>query len=1268
MSIKSTLFLFLTLFSLNMMAQTPRELGVKLLKKNLRLTGLNQAALDSYIVTDAYPDQKNGTFMVYLQQTYQGIPVYRRIGTYTFKNDTLVSKTANFFPIEKKAPGIQTTPAVDGIRAIRSAAGHLSIALSQEPRLLSKDDLKKRFVYSSVAGLARHSIPSDLVWSISPDEQVKLAWNVRIGTADGNQDWVVRVDAQTGEVIEKSSLIVSEKNQNDCVEPDEVSARSAPSAPVVAVPMTAAVGGIMGTPSVNDVTYLVYPFPLESANYGSRVTDPNPWLRAGSGNNATTLGWHYDNTNNYSYTRGNNVWAQEDMAGLDNTTGLADTSLTSIPSLTFSRALDNTKSPIEYSNLRAGIDNLFYWNNLMHDISYQYGFDEAAGNFQASNQGRGGAEGDYVDAFAQSGGGINNANFGTPPDGENPIMRMYAWNTGLTYTFHVNAPAPAINNYTVYEGSLSSNSRLVDRGPITATDIVYVNDAVGGLHQACGTISNAAALSGKIALIDRGGTSCPFTLKVKNAQNAGAVAVIVANNANPIVTMTATPVDTTIHIPALMISQTDGNTLKANLTSLNGTLSTSGVLLDGALDNGVMSHEYTHGISNRLTGGPGNTDCLANAEQMGEGWSDFMALMVTTDWSTATTSDGPNPRPLGTYVLKQSSTGGGIRTYPYSTNMTTNPWTYGMLAGSTGGEVHTIGEIWCATLWDMTWNIIQQEGIDGDLYHGVKGNNIALQLVMTGMKLQPCSPGFIDGRDAILKADSILYDNRHKCAIWQAFARRGMGKSASQGSSSSYTDQTAATDLPTGVGINITSNKTILGQGDNVTYTIKASCNCQAQTGVTIVDTLSSGLSYVSSTGGSGGVYNAPYVTWSGNDFTAGETKTFTVLANVAGVYKTPDTAVNDTREGTTLPSWTQTISNGANQWNVSTTRAHSGTHSWYAVDIGSKTDFAMTTTNSYVLDTVSTLSFWHYYETDPSYDGGVVEISTDAGSTWQDLGPYMTQNGYNTTISPLYTNNLANRSAFSGSSGGTFVLTNVALDAFAGKTAKIRFRFGSDNAVSDDGWYVDDIVLTNESGTRSISQAFSGATLLASKSLTTKYAVTPLPVNFLSFEAKKQGAVVGLHWVVNNEINVDSYVIERSGDGSVFTAIGTTAENATGDYAFTDAQPLSGRNFYRIRELDRDGRPTFSAIRVVQFGDGGLVVRVVPVPTYTNSVQLEIETGNAVAVKATLMNTVGVSLKTFAVKSGVNQLSLAGLAKGVYFLKVETSAKDVEIKRVIIQ
>jgi extracellular elastinolytic metalloproteinase len=122
--------------------------------------------------------------------------------------------------------------------------------------------------------------------------------------------------------------------------------------------------------------------------------------------------------------------------------------------------------------------------------------------------------------------------------------------------------------------------------------------------------------------------------------------------------------------------------------------------------------------------------------------------------------------------------------------MAVNPWTYGMLAG-TGGQVHRIGEIWCTALWEMTWEMIAVDGINPNLfnYNTTGGNSAALKLVIEGMRLQPCSPGYIDARNAILKADTLFFGAKYSCAIWKAFAKRGMGKLASQGSSNSTTDQ-----------------------------------------------------------------------------------------------------------------------------------------------------------------------------------------------------------------------------------------------------------------------------------------------------------------------------------------------------------------------------------------------------------------------------------------------------------------------------------------------
>ncbi len=1249
----------------------PKDRAIALLNKNILATGLNQVLLNSFQVSNAYEDKRSGNFLVYLQQAYADVPVYNKISIYIFRNDTLLQKTTDFIRRFPVTSATNTSYTIDPDRAVVLAANHLAIALEQFPKLLRKES-KQKFIFQ-VPGLGIDSTSAELIWLPQQNEtNVKLAWNVRIVSPDRQGDWFVRIDAKTGDFLDLNSLVVSEQPGNACVFDAASTAGTVESSTGGFVasrtanfsfnpPSFNTANFDFAPPSVTSAGYRVYPIGLESPNFGSRVLEVNPWLRAGSSNNAVTLGWHFDNSVNYDVTRGNNVWAQEDIAGTNSTSGITDNSSTAIPNLTFDRALNASSNPSVGDNLRAGIDNVFYWSNIMHDVSYQYGFDEAAGNFQASNLGRGGFGNDYVHGFAESGAGLNNANFSTPPDGYNPTMRMYQWNYAVSTTFNVTAPAAVAGNYSVVEGGLTLNSQLAYTGSKTG-NIVQAIDA-NGTTQACAPLSNGSSVAGNIALIDRGGSGCPFSLKIKNAQNAGAIAVIIINNVGT-APFSMSGSDNTITIPSVMISLANGNTLKANLTGLAGTLSSSGVMRDGSLDNGIISHEYTHGISTRLTGGAANAGCLVNAEQMGEGWSDYLALMLTTNWSAATVADGPNARPIGTYAISQAATGSGIRTYPYSTNLATDPWTYAMLATQTGGEVHTIGEIWCSVIWDMTWNIIQGDGISGDIYHGTAGNNIALQLVIEGMKYQPCSPGFLDARDAILKADSILYNYRHRCAIWNAFARRGMGKSASQGSSNSFTDQTPATDLPVGLGISKSADKTTFTNGDQITYSIKAYCDCGSLSNISIVDTLAPTLTYVSSTDGT---YTAPVVRFNNLNFTPGETKTLNITATVSGSGSAFDTLINDTEDPANY-TWTNTITSGGTQFAVSTARSSSTSHSWLAPDAGTRTDFALNSGNL-LLDTLSILSFSHYFETDPGYDGGILEITTNNGASWQDLGPYMTQNKYNSTLDPSSTP-VGNHPAFTGSTGGAFIQTVVTLSGFAGTTAKIRFRFVSDVTVGGEGWYIDDIVLRNTKGIVNNAFAYNGAALLSRNNTYGFFTSGTLPVHFISFEAQKQDKKAWLHWTVSDEINVSGYVVERSNDGRTFTQIGRVdyqTTNGNNDYYFTDEQPLAGVNYYRIAEQDIDGRLTRSDIKLVRFADAGITIKLAPVPTYNHSVNLLIGNAGARAYDAYLLNTVGQVLKAYKVKDGSNQLNLAGLSAGVYYVKIQLSGSMTEIRKLVI-
>ncbi len=149
---------------------------------------------------------------------------------------------------------------------------------------------------------------------------------------------------------------------------------------------------------------------------------------------------------------------------------------------------------------------------------------------------------------------------------------------------------------------------------------------------------------------------------------------------------------------------------------------------DGVFDNGTTLHLLTHGLSTRLTGGPAQSGCLANNEQMGEGWSDYYALMLTMRDADA----GTDARGVGTYAIGEPPEGEGIRPAPYSTSFAVNDFTHGDIA--TQPVPFGTGFVWATVLWEMTWDLIDAHGFSPDLLDGDggAGNQVALRLVTGG--------------------------------------------------------------------------------------------------------------------------------------------------------------------------------------------------------------------------------------------------------------------------------------------------------------------------------------------------------------------------------------------------------------------------------------------------------------------------------------------------------------------------------------------------------
>ncbi|KAI8585232.1 Fungalysin metallopeptidase-domain-containing protein [Geranomyces variabilis] len=352
---------------------------------------------------------------------------------------------------------------------------------------------------------------------------------------------------------------------------------------------------------------------------GSIITSTDPFLTRNS-----PKGWHSDGTTTFTESQGNNAYVYYGP----------DKKLTSGgPDNVYPVVYDFTKPANDVDNIKAGITNNFVITNLMHDLGVAYGFTEEAGNFQKVNLGGGGKGGDAVQVSVQDGGGFDNANFATPPDGQKPKMNMYVF-----------------------------------RGTPTR---------------------------------------------------------------------------------------------------------------DGTMENDIVEHEYGHGISNRLTGGPANSNCLSSAEAggMGEGWSDYV-YVATSRRKTHTRDDDVV---IGAWAFDRPA---GIRAFPYSTSMTRNTHTYSKL-GTGSVEVHAAGNIW-ATMWnEVLWNLIDAKGIDEDIFNPpttgsgpTAGNQIAIQLYFDSLAIQPCNPTFLSARDAVIQADAIRYAGAHKCLIWAGFAKRGLGVKA----------------------------------------------------------------------------------------------------------------------------------------------------------------------------------------------------------------------------------------------------------------------------------------------------------------------------------------------------------------------------------------------------------------------------------------------------------------------------------------------------------
>ncbi len=1022
-------------------------------------------------ITDDYFDKGNNLNYVYVQQMHKGLPVFNGLAMAAFREDNIVhSSNSLVTKLSKRS-------IIDGEKLTATNAFELvytNVQLGQDVKSFG-NAIKNGNVWEiNDDQLSDYPVNIELGY-LFKDNTLHKSWFVQYVTKSQDHAWYVYVDASTGAILSKHDLVLTcsfEHHGEACDHP-------------VLYPETQRVQRSQKTQA--SASYEVFDFPIESPNHGDRtiVEDPHDTT-------ASPFGWHdIDGQEgaDFTTTRGNNARARDDR-DQNNTGGVL---ANGGASLEFTAPFDKNQSAENF--LDAAIINLFYWNNLMHDVWYHYGFDEAAGNFQENNYNKGGVGSDFVNADAQDGSGTNNANFLTLPEGQNPRMQMFLWRraTNGSGYFQVNSPQSIAGKYTALPSAFGPR---LNTTPITGK-LVMVNDGSANSSSGCNTLTNGSEVNGNIAVIDRGG--CTFVQKVANAQTAGARAVIMVNNVggNPI-NMGGTGGGITI--PQLMIRLDNGTTIKNQLAngdvevSLYDSNSGGGTFFfDSDFDNGIIAHEYTHGISTRLTGGPANSACLRNTEQMGEGWSDFLSLVMTHEPG----DEGSDKRGIGTYVRNQPTDGGGIRPYPYSTSMAITPVTYDYIKQNAFTVPHGVGSVWCTMLWDLYWAFIDEYGYDPDIYRGTGGNNMAMHLVMDGLKLQPCGPGFVDGRDAILKADELRYGKKNEALIWKAFARRGLGYSADQGSANSKSDGIQAFDLPPWLGKVIIdkTTKDAVRSGDTLTYTIKVkNIGSVELENVTVSDSLGNSGRYLNENNPCGIGFDQAnnrftYTIASMQPGDSVECEYSVVIdTNAGGVLKWFDNVETDTF------GWSGISDVGASAWRRSTTIANSGANSWFIHNSSQESDYRLENTLDLSALEKPVFSFYHLYNTEADWDGAVVELFD--GNDWVDLENQFIQGGYNATIETNPASRISNRRAFSGNSR-EFVQSVIDLSPYKGEEVQIRFRFVSDGAAGGIGWYIDDIALWDDFGV--IENRLSGS----AKDF------TPLPVSVVRVITKPEPIIV---------------------------------------------------------------------------------------------------------------------------------------------------------------
>ncbi len=326
-------------------------LAMNFVRNNVAALGLEAGDLQGYAVTDVVHSKVTGATHIYLQQRYRGIPVYNAQLHVNVNRDGRIISVNNSF-----LPGIAR--AVELVVAAHAAAGGGRARLRSSPARRCRRSRRRcrrragcsRSQRVEHAGISRSPINGKLMLLPIRQGEARLVWNFQIHTLDEEHSWDYTVDADDRPGVDALRL-----GRRRPVPRLPRSPRRVRTIRARCRPRTAA----------------------------SLVVNP-------ANTTASPFGWHDTNGAagaEFTTTQGNNVQAYTDVDA--NNSPDAGSSPSGGAALNFDFPLNLTQAPSAYRP--AAVTNLFYLNNFIHDVQYQYGFDEAGGNFQVNNYGRGGA-------------------------------------------------------------------------------------------------------------------------------------------------------------------------------------------------------------------------------------------------------------------------------------------------------------------------------------------------------------------------------------------------------------------------------------------------------------------------------------------------------------------------------------------------------------------------------------------------------------------------------------------------------------------------------------------------------------------------------------------------------------------------------------------------------------------------------------------------------------------------------------------------------------